>query len=136
MGKFNTGYFTGGTNIYLNLITYIDKMIIQSILQRYVFHWYHTHLALPGMHIMESMTHNNVWWTGIRNDVHKEVTNCDTWQRTKRLNNNMLNYQLSKLRKCHWKNMYKYNRYVRHKKNRNERNFYINSFTTRNPVRG
>ena len=60
MGKFNTGYFTGGTNIYLNLITYIDKMIIQSILQRYVFHWYHTHLALPGMHIMESMTHNNV----------------------------------------------------------------------------
>ena len=35
---------------------------------------------------MEVMTHQNLYWTGKRESFQKEVTNCDTCQRTKRLN--------------------------------------------------
>ena len=31
----------------------------------------------------EAMIHQNLYWPGIRYDVRKEGTNCDTCQRTK-----------------------------------------------------
>ena len=33
---YRTGYFCGGSNIYMNLITYEDKIYIASTLQSYV----------------------------------------------------------------------------------------------------
>ena len=35
---------------------------------------------------MEAIIYQHLYWPGIGNAVGKEVTNCDTCQRTKRLN--------------------------------------------------
>ena len=72
---YNKGSFCGGSNVDLNLITCEDKIIIPEILQSYVLHWYHTYLLHPGLYCPR-----------IRDAVRKEVTNCDTFQCTKRSN--------------------------------------------------
>ena len=43
-GTYKKCYFCGGSNIYLNIITCEDKIVIVSIPQSYVLHWYHTYL--------------------------------------------------------------------------------------------
>ena len=48
-GTYNKGYFCGGINIDLKLITFKDEVVIPSILQRYIVHWYHTYLLHPVM---------------------------------------------------------------------------------------
>ena len=55
-----------------------------SILQSYVLTWYHTYIHHTGMYITETMILQNIYWTGIIEAAQKEVTNCDTCQRTKR----------------------------------------------------
>ena len=76
-------------------------MVIPSILQSYVLHWYHTYLVHIGMDRTEANIFQHLYSTGIRYAVQKEVTNCDTCQLTKLSNKNMVNYQLRKLRKYH-----------------------------------
>ena len=44
MSTYKKGYFRGGSNIYLNLILCKDNIVIMSILQNYVLHWYHLFL--------------------------------------------------------------------------------------------
>ena len=56
-GTYHTGYFLGGSNIDLNLITCKDKIVIPKILQNYVLHWYHAYLLHPGMDRTEAMIH-------------------------------------------------------------------------------
>ena len=58
--------FCGGGNIYLNLITCEDKIVLPSILQHYVLHWYHTYLLSPGIDLTEAIIFQNVYWMGIR----------------------------------------------------------------------
>ena len=55
MGTYHKGYFYGGSNINLNLITCEDKIVIPSILQSYVLNWYNTYLLNPGMDRTEAM---------------------------------------------------------------------------------
>ena len=55
-----------------------------SIIQSHALNWYHTYLLHPGMDITEAMICQNLYWTDIRDAVWKKVTNCDTFQRTKR----------------------------------------------------
>ena len=80
---YHIGSFRGGSNKNINLITCEDKIGIPSIIQSYILYWCHTYLLHPGMDRMEATILQNVYWTGIRNSVQKEVTNCDTKQRTK-----------------------------------------------------
>ena len=82
-GKYKTGYFCGGNNIYLNLITCEDKIVIPPILQSYVLHWYHTYLLHPGMDRTEAMNIQHLYCHGIIKSVQKQVTNYDTCQRKK-----------------------------------------------------
>ena len=54
MAKYNydtchKGYFHGGINVELKLITCEDKIFILSILQGYILHWYRTYLIYIGM---------------------------------------------------------------------------------------
>ena len=77
------GYFCGGINKYLNLITCDDRIFIPPILKKYVLHWYCTYILHPGMDRTEAMFFYNFYWPGIRNSVRKEVTNCDTFQHKK-----------------------------------------------------
>ena len=78
------GYFHGGSIIYPNLIMCEDKVVIPSILQSYVLHWYHTYILHPRMDRTEAMIFQHLYWPGIREAIRKEVTNCDTCQHKKR----------------------------------------------------
>ena len=78
--------FPGCSNIDINLITCKDKIVITSKLQSYVVHWYHMYLLRPRTDITETIICQHLYWPDIRYAVRKEVTNCDTWQRTKRSN--------------------------------------------------
>ena len=62
----------GGSNINLNLITCYDKIVIISIFQSYILHWYHTYLLNPGMDITEAMLCQHFYWPIIRKYVRKE----------------------------------------------------------------
>ena len=44
--------FCSGINIDINLIMCEDKIVITSIFQSYVLHWYHKHIFHTGMDIM------------------------------------------------------------------------------------
>ena len=55
MGMYQKGSFREGSDINLNLITCEDNIIILSILQSCLLHFYHTYLLHPGMDIMEAM---------------------------------------------------------------------------------
>ena len=60
-GAYQTGYFCGGCNIYLSLITCEDNISIPSILQSYVLHWYHTYLLHTLMDIMEAVIFQHLY---------------------------------------------------------------------------
>ena len=77
-GTYHKDYFSGGSNIDLNLIKCEDKFVIPSIIQIYILHWYHRYLFHPGMHITEAMIQHDFYKPGIRDVIRKEVTNCDT----------------------------------------------------------
>ena len=61
-GTYHKGYFGGGSNIYLKLITCKDNSVIPSKIQVYVLHWYHTYLLHPGMDRTEAMIRQNFQW--------------------------------------------------------------------------
>ena len=46
--------------------------------------WYHTYLLHPGLDRTKAMIFQHLYCPGIREAVQKEVTGCDTCQRTKR----------------------------------------------------
>ena len=60
MVMYQKGSFRGGSNINLNLITCKDRVVIPSILQSYVLHWYHTYLLHPGMDITGVIIRQNI----------------------------------------------------------------------------
>ena len=76
--------FLGRINTYLKLVTCEDKIGITSILQSYVFHWYHMYILHPKMYRTEAIIRQKFYLIGIRDAVWKEVTNCDICQCTKR----------------------------------------------------
>ena len=79
-GKYHKGYFCGGINTDLNIITCKDKIVIPSKIQSYALHWYHTYLLHPVMDRTETMILQNLYWPGIRDSIQKELNNCDTCQ--------------------------------------------------------
>ena len=66
MGAHHKGYFCGGSNIIIKLITCDDNIVIISKLQSYVLHWYHTYLFHPGMDITAAMVLRRLYWTDKR----------------------------------------------------------------------
>ena len=46
-GMYHKGSFHGGSNSYINLIMYEDRIVNPSKLQSYVLHWYHMYLLHP-----------------------------------------------------------------------------------------
>ena len=55
MCTYQKGYFRGGSNININIITCEDKIFTPSMPQSYVLYWYHTYLLHPGMDRTEAM---------------------------------------------------------------------------------
>ena len=85
-GTYQKGYFHGGSNIDINLITCEDNIVIASIIQSYELNWYRVYLLHPGMDRTEVTISQHLYWSCIIKPVLKEVINCDTFQRTKQLN--------------------------------------------------
>ena len=52
---YHKGSFRGRSNTFIKLITCEYKIVILSILQSYVVHWYHKYLLHSGMDITETM---------------------------------------------------------------------------------
>ena len=80
---YHKGYFCGGSNIGIKLITCKYKIVIPSKLRSNVLHMYHTYLLCPGLDRTEAMICQHLYWPDIRYVVQKEVTNCDNFQHTK-----------------------------------------------------
>ena len=91
MGTYQKCSFCGGINVRINHIMCKDKVVIPSIIQSYVLNWYHTYLLHPLMDITEAMIRQHVYWPFIIDSVQKELINCDTFQRIKGSNKNMVN---------------------------------------------
>ena len=53
--SYDKGYFRGGSNININIITCEDNIVILEMLQSYILNWTHTYLLHPGMDITEAM---------------------------------------------------------------------------------
>ena len=86
MAKYNTGqrvFFCGVSHIDFNFIMFENKIGIPLTLQSYLLNQNYTYLPLPGMDITETVIRKHLCWYGIRNAVWKEVSNFDTYQRTK-----------------------------------------------------
>ena len=60
-GTYHKGYFCGGININLNLITFEDNIDIPSILQKYTIYWYHTYILHPRMDRTEDTIHQHFY---------------------------------------------------------------------------
>ena len=58
---YHTGSFRRLINIYINLITCEDKIVIPTIIQSYVLHWYHTYLLHTVMDRTEAMILHNLY---------------------------------------------------------------------------
>ena len=81
---YHKGCFYGDINIDINITMCVDNIVIPEKIQSYILHWYHMYLLHPGMDRTEATIFQYLYWTGIRPAVLKEVTKCDTCQRTKR----------------------------------------------------
>ena len=57
-GAYHKGYFSVGSNVDLNLIMCEDNIVIPSIIQIYLLHWYRTYLLHPGMNRTEAIISN------------------------------------------------------------------------------
>ena len=58
-------------------------MVIPKQLQQYILKWYHMYIHHHGWYITEEMICQHLYWSDIRNNVRKEVTECDVCQRIK-----------------------------------------------------
>ena len=79
-GIYRSGYFHGGSNINLNLMTCEDNTVITIILQGCVLKWYHTYLLHPRRDRTEENIFQHLNWPIIGKYVWKEVSNCSTCQ--------------------------------------------------------
>ena len=61
----------------------MDKIDIIHKLQKYVVKWYHTYLLHTGLDLTEVIIRQHLYWPGIIEAVHKEVTGYDTCQHIK-----------------------------------------------------
>ena len=92
--KYQKGSFHGGRNT-IELVTYKNKVLIPQKLQKYVVNWYHTYILHPGLDITEAIICRHLYWSGIREAVLKEVTNCGVSNVQNSQQNNTVNYLLS-----------------------------------------
>ena len=76
--KYHKGYFDGGSNENITLITCKQKKVIPSKLLSYDLHWYHTCIFHPVMYRTEAIIRQHLYWHDIIYAACKEVTNCDT----------------------------------------------------------
>ena len=79
--------------IYNLTLLHVRIRFFLSIIQNYILNWYHMHILYSGMVITEEIICQKIYWNGIIDAIWKEVRNCDTCQRTKQSNKNMVNYQ-------------------------------------------
>ena len=73
MGTYQEGCICGVINIYINHISYKDKVIITIILQKCVLHLYHRDILHPRIDRMEATIRQHLYCPSIREAIQKEV---------------------------------------------------------------
>ena len=68
-GTYHTCSFPGVSHIDINLIACEDNIVITSIIQSCILHWYHTYLLHPGIDRMEAVIFKHLHWPVIINGV-------------------------------------------------------------------
>ena len=81
-----------------------DKIVITSIIQSCVLHWYHAYLLHTVMDRTDATIIQHMYWNGIRESSRKEVTNGDTCQHTKIPNKKYGKFPYLNLKKYHGTN--------------------------------
>ena len=140
MDKYKDGtyhnFLCWGSNIYHNLITCEDKIVLPIILQKYVLNWYHVYLIHPGMDRTEAIIRQHLYWPGIRDAVLKKETNCDTWQIPKLSKIKYGTLTAKEAEEIPWKNMCWYNWELRHTEKGTKRNLNLKAVMMMVPVTG
>ena len=73
--NYYTKYFCGGGNIFM-LICKNDKIVVPTILQKYVVNWYHTYLLHPVTERTEATISQKYYWPHLREDIHTHINVC------------------------------------------------------------
>ncbi len=102
-GNYQLKDFHGGGKT-IQMLCYLDKIVIPKSLQLRTVEWYHTSLCHPGLSRTEETIKQNLIWKNLRQTVREVCKKCPTCQRTKNLQLNMENCQQKKLRLIHGKN--------------------------------
>ena len=82
-GVYTAKTFRGGGKEFL-LICKNEKIVVPTVLRKYVLNWYHTYLLHPGQDRTEAAIKQHLYWPGLQTDVRSHVTRCDTCQRCKK----------------------------------------------------
>ena len=83
--NYHTKYSCGGGNIFM-LIFKNDKIVVPTILQKYVVNWYHTYLLHTGTEYTEATIIQHYYWNKLREDIRTHIKVCDTFQKNKKPN--------------------------------------------------
>ena len=63
-----------------------DKIVVPTIIQKYVVNWYHTYLLHPGTECTEANISQHYYWTNLTDNILTHIKVCDTFQKNKKQN--------------------------------------------------
>ncbi len=82
-GNYQLKDFRGGGKT-IQMLCYLDKIVIPKSLQLRTVEWYHTSLCHPGLSRTEETIKQNLIWKHLRQTVREVCKKCSTCQRTKK----------------------------------------------------
>ena len=68
------------------LICSNDKIVMPTILQKYVVNWYHTYLLHLGTERTEATIIQHCFWPHLRNDIRTHIKVCNNCYKNKKQN--------------------------------------------------
>jgi hypothetical protein len=81
-GQYHLQAFVGG-ELSIELISYQNKIVVPRKLQSHMIQWYHEYLLHPGLNRTEETIRQHFYWSGMRKQIYKIVSTCDTCQKFK-----------------------------------------------------
>ena len=85
--NYHNKYFRGGVNTFM-IICKNDKIVVPTILRKYLVNWYHTYLLYPGTERREENISQHYYWPNLRDNIRTNIKVCNTCQKNKKKNFN------------------------------------------------
>ena len=61
-----------------------DKIVVQTILQKYIVNWYHTYILHLGTERTEANISQHWYWPNLKDDIRIHIKVCDTFQKNRK----------------------------------------------------